>query len=77
MSDTLAGMPGMRTIFTQPIEMRMNEMIAGIRADVGVKIFGDDFDLLKLHAAEIRRLVEATPGASDVTVHFSPGSTDA
>jgi len=46
MSEILEDMPGMRAIFTQPIEMRMNEMIAGIRADVGIKLFGDDFDVV-------------------------------
>src|SRR5690606_11882976 len=49
----LEGMPGMRMIFTQPIEMRMNEMVAGIRADLGVKIFGDDLDVLEEKAAEV------------------------
>jgi cobalt-zinc-cadmium resistance protein CzcA len=73
MSATLEGMPGMRMVFTQPIEMRMNEMIAGIRADVGVKLFGDDFDVLKAKADEIRRVIEATPGAADVTVEQITG----
>jgi len=74
MAETLEGMPGMRVIFTQPIEMRMNEMIAGIRADVGIKLFGDDFDVLKEKSDEIRRLVEATPGAADVTVEQLTGA---
>ena len=74
MSSALEGMPGMRMIFTQPIEMRMNEMIAGIRADVGIKLFGDDFDLLKEKSDEIRSLVEATPGSADVTVEQLTGA---
>jgi cobalt-zinc-cadmium resistance protein CzcA len=74
MSDSLEGMPGMRAIFTQPIEMRMNEMIAGIRSDVGIKLFGDDFDILRQKADEIRRLVEGTPGASDVRVEQLTGA---
>ncbi len=73
MSDALEGFPGMRVIFTQPIEMRMNEMIAGIRADVGVKIFGDDFDVLKIAADEVRRVIESVPGAADVTVEQLTG----
>ncbi len=73
MSAELEGMPGMRSVFTQPIEMRMNEMVAGMRADVGIKIFGDDFDVLKLKAEEARRLVEAVPGAADVTVEQLTG----
>jgi cobalt-zinc-cadmium resistance protein CzcA len=63
----------MRMIFTQPIEMRVNEMIAGIRADVGVKLFGDDFDTLKTKAAEIQRVLEAIPGAADVVTEQVTG----
>ncbi|GIK16257.1 MAG: cation efflux system protein [Planctomycetota bacterium] len=73
MSDTLTGMPGMRTVFTQPIEMRMNEMIAGIRADVGVKIFGDDLEQLRALAREVQNIVEATPGSADVSTEQSTG----
>jgi len=73
MSAVLEDMPGMRAIFTQPIEMRMNEMIAGIRADLGIKLFGDDFEVLKGQAAEIQRVVEGVPGAADVTVEQVTG----
>ena len=73
MSAALEGMPGMRSIFTQPIEMRVNEMVAGIRADVGIKLFGDDFDTLREKADEIRRAVEQIPGAADVTVEQLTG----
>jgi cobalt-zinc-cadmium resistance protein CzcA len=66
MSEAMSSFPGMRSIFTQPIEMRVNEMVAGIRADVGVKLFGDDFDVLKSKAAEIEAALKAIPGASDV-----------
>ena len=66
MAADLAGFPGMRTIFTQPIEMRVNEMVAGIRADVGIKLFGDDFDALKRKAREIETVLAAIPGAADV-----------
>ncbi len=73
MSATLEGLPGMRSIFTQPIEMRVNEMIAGIRSDVGIKLFGDDFDELRQKADEIRRVIERIPGAADVTVEQLTG----
>jgi cobalt-zinc-cadmium resistance protein CzcA len=53
--------------------MRVNEMIAGIRADVGVKLFGDDFDTLKTKAAEIQRALEAIPGAADVVTEQITG----
>jgi cobalt-zinc-cadmium resistance protein CzcA len=73
MSAALEGMPGMRCVFTQPIEMRVNEMLAGIRSDVGIKLFGDDFDELRQKADEIRRAVEEIPGAADVTVEQLTG----
>lgn len=66
MEEMMSGFPGMRMVFTQPIEMRVNEMIAGIRADVGIKLFGDDFDVLEAKAAEIESIVNQTPGAADV-----------
>ena len=62
----LSGLPGMRMVFTQPIEMRVNEMIAGIRSDVGIKIFGDDLEKLKKTAAEVERIVRSVPGNADV-----------
>ncbi len=66
MQAELAVLPGMRMVFTQPIEMRVNEMIAGIRADVGIKLFGDDLEILGQKAREIEALVKAVPGAADV-----------
>ncbi|UCE58258.1 MAG: efflux RND transporter permease subunit [Phycisphaerales bacterium] len=69
----LAGMPAMRTIFTQPIEMRVNEMVAGIRSDLGVKLFGDDFETLESLAAQLAEVLQRVPGASDVTVEQVTG----
>ena len=73
MSETLEGLPGMRSIFTQPIEMRVNEMTAGIRADVGVKIFGDDFETLREVADQIAAVIEGIPGAADISVEQITG----
>jgi cobalt-zinc-cadmium resistance protein CzcA len=73
MQEELSVLPGMRMVFTQPIEMRMNEMIAGIRADVGVKLFGDDLALLKEKAAAIERVLKGIDGAADVTTEQVSG----
>ncbi|MCP3920115.1 MAG: efflux RND transporter permease subunit [bacterium] len=73
MESLLADMPGMRSIFTQPIEMRVNEMTAGIRADVGVKIFGDDLEVLRGKAQEVQELLETIPGASSVSAEQVTG----
>jgi cobalt-zinc-cadmium resistance protein CzcA len=70
---TLGDMPGMRMVFTQPIEMRVNEMIAGIRTDLGIKIFGDDLDVLRAKAAEVETILESTQGAADIYVEQISG----
>ncbi len=73
MEAMLATLPGMRALFSQPIEMRVNEMVAGIRADVGVKIFGDDLDMLAAKGSEVRAVLQDIPGASDVSVEQMTG----
>ena len=65
MSEELSGFPGMRVIFTQPIEMRVNEMIAGIRTDVGIKIFGDDLEVLRDIATQVAGIIGTIPGNAD------------
>jgi len=73
MAAELAALPGMRMIFTQPIELRINEMIAGIRADVGVKIFGDDLERLKTASGQVQDLLESIPGSADITAEQITG----
>lgn len=73
MSKELSGLPGTRMVFTQPIEMRVNEMVAGIRSDVGIKLFGDDFAALKAKAQEIEAVLKAIPGAADVVTEQITG----
>ena len=73
MSAVVGRLPGMKAIFTQPIEMRVNEMIAGVRADVGIKLFGDDIQVLKEKGLELQRAVEAVPGAADVSAEQITG----
>jgi len=65
--------PGVGLSFTQPIEMRFNELIAGVRSDVAVKLFGDDLELLAEKGAEIARVVAGVPGAADVKVEQTRG----
>lgn len=69
----LAVFPGMRAISTQPIEMRVNEMVAGIRADVGVKIYGDDFAVLKEKAMQVDTILKSIRGATDVSTEQLTG----
>ncbi len=65
-SEQLSSLPGMRLIYSQPIEMRVNEMVAGIRSDLGVRLFGDDLDTLKAKGREIEAVLKRIPGAADV-----------
>jgi cobalt-zinc-cadmium resistance protein CzcA len=73
MQRELEVMPGMRALLTQPIEMRVNEMIAGVRADLGVKLFGDDFDVLREKAAEIEKVLKTIEGGDDVVTEQVTG----
>ena len=65
--------PGNRYEFLQPIQMRFNELIAGVRAELAVKVFGDDLDELIRLGAEIEQAVNLVPGAADVAVEQSTG----
>lgn len=58
--------PGQAYLFSQPIEMRFNEILEGTRADIAVKVFGDDYKELERISGEIRELLEKTRGAADV-----------
>ncbi|OGQ10231.1 MAG: hypothetical protein A2138_15050 [Deltaproteobacteria bacterium RBG_16_71_12] len=71
---SLSGFPGMRAVMTQPIEMRVNEMVAGVRSDVGVKVFGDDLDTLKRLGKRVDAILKSLPGAADVSVEQVTGA---
>lgn len=65
--------PGNKYEFTQPIEMRFNELIAGVRADVAIEVYGDDFDQLAELAGRIETLAQEVPGAADVRMEQVTG----
>ena len=69
----LASVPGHAYEVTQPIQMRFNELIAGVRSDVAVKVFGDDFASMNATAAKIAAALRRTPGAEDVKVEQTEG----
>jgi len=64
---TVADLPGQTSTHTQPIEMRMNEMLAGIRTEVGVKIYGDDFTRLVQASNDVQRVLTGVRGAVNVS----------
>ncbi|OUY06227.1 efflux RND transporter permease subunit [Acinetobacter populi] len=65
--------PGNNSEFSQPIELRFNELISGIRSDVGVKIFGDDVQVLNQEAEKIAQTLRSIPGASEVKIEQTDG----
>lgn len=66
-------LPGNNYEFTQPIQMRMNELISGVRADVAVKVYGDDLDTLVRVAREVETVIATVPGAADVKSEQATG----
>lgn len=71
--EALTAIPGIEYEFTQPIEMRFNELITGVRSDIAIKIFGEDLEYVDKKAIEIKELIEGIPGASDVILEKSAG----
>lgn len=71
--EELRDLPGPRLAMTQPIEMRMNEMISGVRSDVAAIIYGDDLDVMISKAAEVERVLKGIDGAADVNVEQVTG----
>jgi cobalt-zinc-cadmium resistance protein CzcA len=69
----LRTIPGQKLEFSQPIELRMNEMVSGVRSDLGVKIYGDDYDVLKKKANEVKGVLDNIAGAADVNVEQVTG----
>jgi cobalt-zinc-cadmium resistance protein CzcA len=72
-AEAVSEIPGNALEFTQPIQMRFNELLAGVRGDVAVKVFGDDFEPMVKAANQIAAIMRATPGAVDVKVEQTDG----
>lgn len=73
MEEAVTQLPGNNYEFTQPIEMRFNELISGVRADLGIKVFGDDMDQLLASAQEVQEVLETVEGAADIQVEQVTG----
>ena len=68
MNEKMSVIPGMNLSFEQPIQMRFNELIAGVKSDIAVKIYGDDLDLLFKSGNEVAALIGTVEGATDIKV---------
>ena len=73
MEEALEQLPGNAYEFSQPIQLRFNELLAGVRSDVAVKVYGDDFDEMVPAAEAIARVLRTVPGAADVRVEQTEG----
>jgi cobalt-zinc-cadmium resistance protein CzcA len=71
----VGALPGQVYEVSQPIQLRFNELLAGVRGDVAIKLFGDDFDTLLATANQISAVVQAVPGAADVRVEQVSGAS--
>ncbi len=71
--EKLSIIPGIEYEFTQPIEMRFNELITGVRSDIAIKIFGEDLKYIDSKATEIKNLISNVPGASDIILEKTTG----
>ena len=69
----LRDLPGQRIAMTQPIEMRINEMISGVRSDVAAILYGDEFDVMVAKAREVERVLRSIDGSADVTTEQVTG----
>ncbi|MDP3462179.1 MAG: CusA/CzcA family heavy metal efflux RND transporter [Bacteroidales bacterium] len=71
--EALSIIPGVDYEFTQPIEMRFNELITGVRSDIAIKIFGEDLGYINQKALEIKNLIADVPGANDIIMEKTAG----
>lgn len=71
--EVVEGIPGSNYEFSQPIQLRFNELISGVRSDVAVKVFGDDMQVLERTAQSIATMLQKVPGASEVKVEQTTG----
>lgn len=73
MKEELETLPGINYEFTQPIEMRFNELLEGVREDVAIKLYGEDIDVLAAKAEEVTRIIAGTPGIGDMKAEATKG----
>jgi cobalt-zinc-cadmium resistance protein CzcA len=73
MKEAVSVVPGVNYEFTQPIEMRFNELLTGVREDIAVKLFGEDLDILATKAEEMGKIISTVKGVADMKVEATSG----
>ncbi len=71
--ESLSAIPGIRLSFSQPIALRVNELISGVKSDLAVKVFGEDLDILKKNADRIAAILGGIEGSEDIKVEQVTG----
>ncbi len=71
--EKIAVIPGANFVFTQPVELRFNELLTGVREDVAIKLYGEDLDVLAAKIQEIAAVISTVPGAADLNVEATSG----
>ncbi len=73
MRDAMAELPGVASSFSQPIALRVDELVSGVKSAIGIKIFGDDLDVLKDKGEAVARVLAKVPGAADINIEKVSG----
>jgi heavy metal efflux system protein len=73
MQEKLSVLPGVNYVFTQPVELRFNELLTGVREDVAIKLYGEDLDVLAQKAEQMAAIIQSVPGAADVRAEATSG----
>ena len=73
MREALGDLPGVASSFSQPIALRVDELVSGVKSAIGIKIFGDDLDVLKQKADAVARVLAKVSGAADVNIEKVSG----
>ena len=71
--EKLSIVPGVNFVFSQPVELRFNELLTGVREDVAIKLYGEDLDVLSQKAAKMAAIIKTVPGAGDVNLEATSG----
>ena len=71
--EKISVVPGVNFVFTQPVELRFNELLTGVREDVAIKLYGEDLDVLADKVQEIAAVIREVPGAADLNVEATSG----
>src|SRR5690606_1654080 len=71
--DELSVVPGVNFVFSQPLELRFNELLTGVREDVAIKLYGEDLDVLAEKGAQMAEIIGTVPGAADVSLEATSG----